>query len=53
MDRLKHTPFCDELTGDVFLSTYDAWRALHGVDVAATVPPEAASGTTLKPGVSS
>lgn len=28
MDRLKRTPFCGELTGRVFLSTYDAWKAL-------------------------
>lgn len=28
MDRLKRTHFCDELTGQVFLSTYDAWTAL-------------------------
>ncbi|MBS3804447.1 MAG: sulfate permease [Oleiphilaceae bacterium] len=27
MDRLKTTHFCDELTGQVFLSTYDAWKA--------------------------
>ncbi|MCE8034202.1 sulfate permease [Halomonas sp. MCCC 1A11057] len=30
MDRLKNTPFCRELSGCVFLSTYDAWNALHG-----------------------
>ncbi|MCC5883113.1 MAG: sulfate permease [Halomonas sp.] len=30
MDRLKNTPFCRELTGQVFLSTYDAWRSLRG-----------------------
>ncbi|MFY0991097.1 SulP family inorganic anion transporter [Halomonas sp. C05BenzN] len=29
MDRLHNTEFCHELTGKVFLSTYDAWRALH------------------------
>jgi SulP family sulfate permease len=28
MDRLKKTHFCDELTGQVFLSTYDAWKSL-------------------------
>jgi SulP family sulfate permease len=27
MDRLKKTAFCDELTGQVFLSTYDAWKS--------------------------
>ena len=30
MDRLKHTEFCQEMTGQVFLSTYDAWRELRG-----------------------
>ncbi|WP_111414546.1 SulP family inorganic anion transporter [Billgrantia lactosivorans] len=30
MDRLKHTDFCRELTGRVFLSTFDAWRYLRG-----------------------
>ncbi|GEK49114.1 SulP family inorganic anion transporter [Bisbaumannia pacifica] len=30
MDRLAHTEFFHELTGQIFLSTYDAWRALHG-----------------------
>lgn len=28
MDRLKKTQFCEELTGQVFLSTYDAWKVL-------------------------
>nr|WP_284047079.1 sulfate permease [Halomonas llamarensis] len=28
MDRLKHTTFCEELTGFVHLSTYSAWVAL-------------------------
>ncbi len=28
MDRLKKTQFCDDLTGQVFLSTYDAWKVL-------------------------
>ncbi|WP_339885269.1 SulP family inorganic anion transporter [Vreelandella maris] len=28
MDRLKHTAFYHELTGQVFFTTYDAWRAL-------------------------
>ena len=28
MDGLRRTHFCDELTGKVFLSTYDAWKAL-------------------------
>lgn len=30
MDRLKHTHLMHELTGEVFLSQYDAWRTLHG-----------------------
>lgn len=30
MDRLQHTRFCRELTGQVYLSTYDAWRSLRG-----------------------
>lgn len=30
MDRLKDTELCHELTGQVFLSTYDAWRKLRG-----------------------
>ncbi|MBW6389750.1 SulP family inorganic anion transporter [Billgrantia antri] len=30
MDRLKHTDFCRDMTGMVFLSTYDAWRYLRG-----------------------
>lgn len=29
MDKLKHTHFLDELTGQVFLSQYDAWKALN------------------------
>lgn len=28
MDRLKGTDFCAELTGQIFLSTYDAWKNL-------------------------
>ncbi|QTP60060.1 sulfate permease [Billgrantia antri] len=30
MDRLKHTDFCRDMTGMVFLSTYDAWCSLRG-----------------------
>lgn len=30
MDRLQHTDFCHEMTGQVFLSTYDAWQELRG-----------------------
>jgi SulP family sulfate permease len=32
MDRLQHTRFCRELTGQVYLSTFDAWRSLRGGD---------------------
>ncbi|MEQ9546964.1 MAG: sulfate permease [Marinobacter sp.] len=28
MDRLRRSLFCEELTGQIFLSTYDAWKAL-------------------------
>ncbi|WP_297791343.1 sulfate permease [uncultured Marinobacter sp.] len=28
MDRLKRTHFCEELTGQIYLSTYDAWKVL-------------------------
>ncbi|MGM0859067.1 MAG: SulP family inorganic anion transporter [Pseudomonadota bacterium] len=28
MDRLKHTDFCHELTGQVFFTTFDAWQTL-------------------------
>ena len=28
MDRLKRSHFLDDLTGEVFLAQYDAWRAL-------------------------
>ena len=30
MDRLEHTRLCRELTGQVFLSTFDAWNSLRG-----------------------
>ncbi len=29
MDRLKKTDFLDEMTGVVYMSTYDAWKVLH------------------------
>jgi SulP family sulfate permease len=29
-DRLKRSHFLDDLTGEVFLSQYDAWVALTG-----------------------
>jgi SulP family sulfate permease len=28
MDRLRRSHFLDEITGQVFLSQYDAWQAL-------------------------
>jgi SulP family sulfate permease len=39
MDRLKHTAFYHELTGQVFFTTYDAWQALAhpGLDSAVSV----------------
>jgi SulP family sulfate permease len=30
MDRLRRSHFLDELSGRVFLSQYDAWKALTG-----------------------
>lgn len=30
MDRLKNTHLMKHLTGEVFLSQYDAWKSLHG-----------------------
>lgn len=29
MDRLKKTDFLDEMSGVVYMSTYDAWKVLH------------------------
>lgn len=29
MDRLKRSHFLDDMTGQVFLSQYDAWKALR------------------------
>lgn len=51
MDRLKSTRFCHELTGQVFLSTYDAWRELHGEGLPGLMPgqpkaPAQVGGTT-------
>ncbi|WP_355660333.1 SulP family inorganic anion transporter [Halomonas salifodinae] len=45
MDRLDQTDFSRALTGQVFLSTYDAWRALHGdgVDSAVACPAKASN----------
>ncbi len=41
MDKLQATDFLDELSGQVFLSQYAAWRALTGSgDEAGTRPPE-------------
>ncbi|ATJ83849.1 SulP family inorganic anion transporter [Halomonas beimenensis] len=52
MDRLEHTDFYRELTGRIFLSTYDAWRALHGDDAGVVPAPDEPSGASLKQGVS-
>ncbi|WP_092843641.1 SulP family inorganic anion transporter [Modicisalibacter xianhensis] len=40
MDRLRKTDFLDHLSGDVFLSTFDAWRALHGARASALSSPD-------------
>ena len=37
MDRLTHTAFYHELTGQVFFTTYDAWQALAHPDSAEVV----------------
>lgn len=37
MDKLKLTHFLDELTGEVFLSQYDAWQTLSRAEQAKTV----------------
>ncbi|RAH38610.1 SulP family inorganic anion transporter [Halomonas sp. SL1] len=39
MDRLAATDFCHELGGRVFLSTFDAWQALHEGEAAANASP--------------
>ncbi|QFT84098.1 putative sulfate transporter [Halomonas sp. THAF12] len=39
MDRLAATDFCHELGGRVFLSTFDAWQALHEGAAAANAAP--------------
>ncbi|SDK97139.1 sulfate permease, SulP family [Modicisalibacter muralis] len=38
MDRLKRTKFFHTLTGQVFLSTYDAWRVLHKGNASSSSP---------------
>ena len=44
MDRLEHTEFCHEMTGRVYLSTYDAWRELRGEGDAPRAHPCGALG---------
>ncbi|MCG8519125.1 SulP family inorganic anion transporter [Marinobacter sp. CA1] len=44
MDRLKRTPFCEELTGQVHLSTFDAWQRLTSPALAVISPPQSAAG---------
>ncbi|WP_035597730.1 SulP family inorganic anion transporter [Halomonas salina] len=39
MDRLAATDFCHELGGRVFLSTFDAWQALHEGEAVANATP--------------
>lgn len=45
MDRLKDTELCHQLTGRVFLSTYDAWCELRGERGAANADAKPAKGT--------
>ncbi|WP_108445792.1 SulP family inorganic anion transporter [Halomonas denitrificans] len=52
MDRLAHTDFCRALTGRVYLSTYDAWRALHD-ERATETSPAACGGAGLAGGEAS
>lgn len=40
MDRLQHTAFLRHLSGEVYLSTFDAWYALHGAMPAELSAPE-------------
>lgn len=40
MDRLKSTHLMHELTGEVFLSQYDAWRTLRGETPGTLVAPK-------------
>ncbi|MCG6659751.1 sulfate permease [Halomonas campisalis] len=49
MDRLQHTAFCHELTGRVFLSTFDAWRSLHGAESGMGARCGQPVGTPIKP----
>jgi SulP family sulfate permease len=50
MDRLKRSHFLNELTGEVFLSQYDAYRALvPGSDGTAAPPPPASAPPPTAP----
>ncbi|GHA91726.1 SulP family inorganic anion transporter [Modicisalibacter luteus] len=40
MDRLQNTAFLRNLSGEVYLSTFDAWYALHGARPAELSTPE-------------
>lgn len=40
MDRLQNTAFLRNLSGEVYLSTFDAWYALHGARAAELSTPE-------------
>jgi len=47
MDHLKHTSFYHELTGQVFFTTYDAWRVLHNQSDVLSSPALVSSGARL------
>lgn len=40
MDRLRKTDFLDEMSGVVYMSTYDAWKVLHERTEEAEAKPE-------------
>jgi SulP family sulfate permease len=57
MDRLQSTALCREMTGRVFLSTYDAWQALRtgsdtGPPRSDTTPCALCGGTRVNPNIS-
>jgi SulP family sulfate permease len=49
MDRLRRSHFLDDLTGQVFLSQYDALRALSPGLVPGPGDPAAAPAATVPP----
>lgn len=47
LDRLQHTDFCRELTGQVFFTTFDAWQALaHPAEANSPLLPTQREETT-------